>query len=267
VTANTGTKTEAGVAELPPNAQVRTKPRRRWYLVGAPLLVAVVLLLDWLYVRASHPDANARVTLNLRFIVEKVVQHLELTAVAAVVALAVGISLGVLLSRGGTRYATPVVLGLANIGQGAPAVGIIVLLAVLWNTGFWPAVVALSIYSVLPSLRNTLVGLKQVDPALVEAARGIGMSAPATLFTVELPLAVPVILAGVRTTLVLLIGVAALASFIGAGGLGEMITTGVTLQRYNVLVTGSVLVACLALLVDWLAGLAERFLSPRGIRG
>lgn len=258
-------KTRAGLAAEVGSTQVRAR-QRWWYLLGAPLLVVVALLLTWLYVVASHPDANARVTLNLSFIMQKVVQHLELTVVAAVIALALGISLGILLSRRGTRIATPIVLGLANIGQGAPAVGIIVLLAVLWNTGFWPAVIALSIYSVLPSLRNTMVGLKQVDPALVEAARGIGMSAPATLVRVELPLAVPVILAGIRTTLVLLVGVAALASFIGAGGLGEMITTGVTLQRYNVLVTGSVLVACLALLVDWLAGLAERFLSPRGIR-
>jgi osmoprotectant transport system permease protein len=161
----------------------------------------------------------------------------------------------------------PVVLALANIGQGAPAIGIIVLLAVLWKTGFEVAVVALIIYSVLPSLRNTMVGLQQIDPALTEAGRGIGMSAAAVLFKVELPLAVPVILAGIRTTLVLLIGVAALSSFINGGGLGEMISTGVQLQRYNVLVTGSVLVACLALLVDWLAGLAERYLRPRGIRG
>lgn len=265
MTATAPEKTRAGLAAEVGSTQVRAR-QRWWYLLGAPLLVVVALLLTWLYVVASHPDANARVTLNLNFIMQKVVQHLELTVVAAVIALALGISLGILLSRRGTRIATPIVLGLANIGQGAPAVGIIVLLAVLWNTGFWPAVIALSIYSVLPSLRNTMVGLKQVDPALVEAARGIGMSAPATLVRVELPLAVPVILAGIRTTLVLLVGVAALASFIGAGGLGEMITTGVTLQRYNVLVTGSVLVACLALLVDWLAGLAERFLSPRGIR-
>ncbi|MGA8116535.1 MAG: ABC transporter permease [Actinocatenispora sp.] len=259
--------TRTGVAELDPNAAIKVKPRRRWYLIGTPLLVVVVLVLDWLYVRASHPDANARTTLQLDFMLDKVWEHLQLTVVGAFFVLLIAIPLGILLSRRAARFATPVVLALANIGQGAPAIGIVVLLAVLWNTGFTVAVVALIIYSVLPSLRNTMVGLQQIDPSLKEAGRGIGMSAAAVLFKVELPLAVPVILAGIRTTLVLLVGVAALSAFIDGGGLGEMISTGVKLQRYSVLVTGSVLVACLALLVDWLAGLAERYLGPKGIKG
>lgn len=259
--------TERGAAKLEPNAAARTKPKHLWYLLGTPLLVVAVLLLDWLYVWSTHPDANARTTLRFGFMAEKTAEHLRLTVVAAVFVLLIAIPLGIVLTRKGARIATPVVLALANIGQGAPAVGIVVLLAVIWQTGFAAAVIALIIYAVLPSLRNTMVGLQQIDPALKEAGRGIGMSSLAVLFRVELPLAVPVILAGIRTTLVLLVGVAALSSFIGAGGLGEMISTGVKLQRYNVLVTGSVLVACVALLVDWLAGLAERFLRPRGIRG
>ncbi|GIL28442.1 ABC transporter permease [Actinocatenispora comari] len=254
-----------GPGELAPDAAVKPKPRRKWYLVGTPALIVVALLLDWLYVRASHPDANARTTLQFSYLGTKLLEHLKLTVVAGVFVLLIAIPLGVLLSRRGARFAMPIVLALANIGQGAPAIGIIVLLAVLWQTGFTVAVVALVIYAVLPSLRNTMVGLQQIDPALKEAGRGIGMSSAAVLFKVELPLAVPVILAGIRTTLVLLIGVAALSSLIGAGGLGEMISTGVQLQRYNVLVTGSVLVACLALFVDWLASLAERYLRPRGI--
>lgn len=249
----------------PPDAEVKAKPRRKWYLVGTPALIVAALLLDWLYVRATHPDANARTTLQLSYMGTKTLEHLKLTVVAGIIVLIIAIPLGILLSRKGARLATPIVLALANIGQGAPAIGIIVLLAVVWQTGFTVAVVALVIYAVLPSLRNTMVGLQQIDPALKEAGRGIGMSALAVLFKVELPLAVPVILAGIRTTLVLLIGVAALSSLIGGGGLGEMISTGVQLQRYNVLVTGSVLVACLALFVDWLASLAERYLRPRGI--
>lgn len=254
-----------GLGKTEPNAMPKAKPRNPMFLIGTPLLVAAVLLLDYLWVRSTHPDANARQALSLDFILTKTWQHVELTVVSSVIVLIVAIPLGILLSRRGTGALTPVVLGLANIGQGAPAIGIIVLLAVLWNTGFTVAIVALSIYAILPSLRNTMVGLQQVDPALKEAGRGIGMSSPAVLFKVELPLAVPVILAGIRTTLVLLIGVAALASFISGGGLGEIINTGVKLQRYNVLVTGSVLVACLALMVDWLAGLAERYLKPKGI--
>lgn len=253
--------------EAEPNAAVKARPQRRWYLVGTPALVVVVLALDWLYVWSTHPDANARSTLRFGFMASKLLEHVELTGVAAVFVLLIAIPLGLLLSRHRARWARPVILALANIGQSAPAIGIVVLLAVLWTTGFTVAVVGLIAYAVLPSLRNTLVGLQQVDPALKEAGRGIGMSAAAVLFKVELPLAVPVILAGIRTTLVLLIGVAALSSFIGGGGLGEMISTGIQLQRYNVLVTGSVLVACLALLVDWLASLAERYLRPRGMKG
>ena len=255
------------VAEAGTTTVLKTRPRRNWYLVGTPVLIVVVLGLDWLYVWSTHPDANAQATLKFSFMALKVWQHVELTVVAAFFVLLIAIPLGVLLSRRRGRVAMPAILALANIGQSAPPVGIIVLLAVVWKTGFEVAVVALIAYAILPSLRNTMVGLQQVDPALKEAGRGIGMSAAAVLFKVELPLAVPVILAGVRTTLVLVVGVAALASFIGGGGLGEMISTGVQLQRYNVLVTGSVLVACLALLIDWLASLAERYLRPRGMKG
>ncbi|BCJ36901.1 permease [Actinocatenispora thailandica] len=260
-------ETKVAATELATGATVKAKPRRNWYLIGTPVLIVVVLLLDWAYVASTHPDANARATLQFSYMASATWQHAKLTVVAGFFVLLLAIPLGILLTRRGARIATPVVLALANIGQGAPAIGIVVLLAVLWQTGFLVAVIALIVYAVLPSLRNTMVGLQQVDPALKEAGRGIGMSSMMVLFRIELPLAVPVILAGIRTTLVLLVGVAALSSFIGAGGLGDMISTGVKLQRYNVLVTGSVLVACLALLVDWLAGLAERFLSPRGIRG
>ncbi|HEY1179546.1 MAG TPA: ABC transporter permease subunit, partial [Phytomonospora sp.] len=147
------------------------------------------------------------------------------------------------------------------------AIGVIVILAVVLPTvaPFWVAILALSLYSVLPALRNTMVGLQQVDPALVEAGRGIGMSALKTLLRVELPLATPIMLAGIRTTLVLNVGVAALASFIGAGGLGEMISAGGKLQQNVVLITGSVLIAMLALIIDWLGALAERYLRPKGV--
>ena len=121
------------------------------------------------------------------------------------------------------------------------------------------------IYAVLPVLSNTVAGLRAIDPQLVEAARGIGMSATGTLSRVELPLAVPLILAGVRTALVLNVGTATLATFGGGGGLGDLITSGIQTQRMPVLVIGSVLTVALALLVDWLASLAELLLTPRGL--
>jgi osmoprotectant transport system permease protein len=135
----------------------------------------------------------------------------------------------------------------------------------IFGVGFWMAVVALVLYALLPVLRNTMVGIRQVDPALIDAGRGMGMSAAEVLRTIELPLAVPVMLAGIRVALILNVGVATLAAFTNAGGLGSVISSGIALDRMPVLIVGSALTMALALTVDWLAGLAERVLRPRGI--
>ena len=124
---------------------------------------------------------------------------------------------------------------------------------------------ALVVYALLPVLRNTMVGIGQVDDRLVEAGRGMGMSAVAVLVRVELPLAVPIMLAGIRTALVLLVGTAALSTFINGGGLGILITTGVNLNLTRVLVAGAVSVALLALLVDWVGRVVELLARPKGL--
>jgi osmoprotectant transport system permease protein len=230
-----------------------------------PVLIIVIGVLYLVYVENAPRDSIERRSLSLHYISQKIWEHVELTIVSTVLVLLIAIPLGVLLSRSWMRRASPFVLALANIGQSAPAVGVVVLLALKFGIGFWTAIAALVGYGVLPALRNTLVGLQQVDPALVDAGRGIGMSAAAVLFKVEVPLATPVILAGVRTTLVLMIGVASIASFINGGGLGDLVTTGVSTQRTLILVTGCVLIALLALLVDWLGGLVTRLLAPKGL--
>jgi osmoprotectant transport system permease protein len=127
------------------------------------------------------------------------------------------------------------------------------------------AVVALVLYALLPILRNTIVGLQQVDPFVVDAARGMGMGPKRVLWSVELPLAVPVMLAGIRVALILNVGVATLATYTNAGGLGDLIEGGIATYRMPILSVGCVLTIALALLVDWLAGIAERTLSPKGI--
>ncbi|MGH3433894.1 MAG: ABC transporter permease, partial [Thermocrispum sp.] len=124
---------------------------------------------------------------------------------------------------------------------------------------------ALVAYAVLPVLRNTIVGLEGVDPVLTEAARGMGLTRMSVLFTVELPLAVPVILAGIRTALVLTVATAPLAALVDAGGLGSGLFAGLNLNRDVLSITFGVLVAALALLFDWLGLLAEEFLRPKGI--
>jgi osmoprotectant transport system permease protein len=154
---------------------------------------------------------------------------------------------------------------LGNIGLAVPSIGVLVLFAMAFGIGFRYAVAALVAYSALPVLRNVVVGLEQVDPALVEAGRGMGLSNLGVLQRVELPLAVPVILAGVRTALTFNVGSAALAALVNAGGLGVLIDRGIRLNRHSVLVTGSVLTAVLALLVDWMGQVLEAVLRPRGL--
>lgn len=262
------TVTDTVFAETAPDvAPSPTAKGATWHLFITPAIIVVVGALLAIGVAASDPNESEQRSLNAPYVLSLIAQHLKLTAVSTIIVLAVAIPLGVLLTRKAARFAAPAVLGIANIGQGAPAIGVIVILAVLMPmvAPFWVAILSLSVYSVIPALRNTMVGLRQVDQALVEAARGIGMSAMRTLLRVELPLSVPIMLAGIRTTLVLNVGVASLASFIGAGGLGEMISTGVKLQQNIVLITGSVLIALLALFIDWLGAIAERYLRPGGM--
>lgn len=191
--------------------------------------------------------------------------HLKLTVVSAIVVIGVAVPLGIALTRPRLRRAAPAVVGFANSGQAAPAVGLIVLLAIWLGSGFWTAVLALSLYAILPVLRNTIVGIEGVDPTLVEAGRGMGMSNSAVLSRIELPLALPVIMAGVRTALVLLVGTATLATFINAHGLGDILTSGITLFRYPVIVWSAVLVALLALLIEWLGRVLELLTRPKGV--
>ncbi|MFC7309864.1 ABC transporter permease [Streptomyces monticola] len=257
---------EAEQEAPPPEEPLRDPPRITWQkLTFLPAVLAVVLLVTWLWFRNADLDsiaqnalANGNVWLRFR-------QHIELTAISTFFVLIIAIPLGILLTRPGLRKAAPVAMALANIGQATPAIGLLALLVIWMGIGMKAALFGMVIYAVLPVLSNTIAGLKGNDPTLLEAARGIGMSPMGVLRKVELPLAVPLILAGVRTALVLNVGTATLATFGGGGGLGDLITTGITNQRMAVLVLGSILTVALALLVDWLASLAELLLRPRGL--
>ncbi|MGW0455451.1 ABC transporter permease [Gordonia sputi] len=194
-----------------------------------------------------------------------IIDHIELTLVAAIIVIVIAIPLGILLTRPSLRWLSPIAVNIANIGQAAPAVGLLVLFTFWLGTGFRTAVIGLVVYAVLPILQNTIVGLRQVDQRTIEASRGIGYSAVRTLVQVELPLAVPVILNGVRTALVILVGTATLSTFIGATSLGTLITTGVTLFLPKLLISGAILVALLAMIIDWLGRVFELVATPKGV--
>jgi osmoprotectant transport system permease protein len=262
--AGTGEDARAPLPTTVTGRSPAARSARRGLLVQPALVLAGLLGFVIWRSTAELSDTEQR-QLGWSALGRNVVDHLELTVVAAVIVLAIGIPLGVLLTRGPFRRATPLVLGVANTGQAAPAIGLFVLLATWLGFGFRSAVVALVLYSLLPVLRNTMVGLQGVDSRLVEAGRGMGMSSIAVLLRVELPLAVPVILAGVRTALVLLVGTATLATFISGGGLGLLITTGINLSLNSLLVSGAVLVALLALAVDWVGRVVEHVARPKGL--
>lgn len=238
---------------------------QRGLLLGLPVVVAVVLA-GWVVWRLQADlDSIEQRQLAWGAIGRLTLQHVWLTLVSTAAVLVTAIPLGIALTRPRLRAFAPPVVAVANAGQAAPVIGVIVLLAIWLGFGFWTAVMALALYAFLPVLRNTIVGLQGVDLTLVEAARGMGMSQASVLRRIELPLAVPVIMTGVRTALVLLVGTATFATFINAGGLGALITTGITLFRYPILVSGGLLVALLALVVDWAGRVLEAVVKPKGV--
>jgi osmoprotectant transport system permease protein len=254
------------VVDSPPAAVRSGRHVPRWAgLMVRPVLIAGVLLLLWLWVRGQELDSIEARNLNREVIGRQLVEHIELTLICTALTVAIAVPVGIAISVTRSRAGRVVALGLGNLGQAVPSVGLVVLLALVMSVGVRTAVIALVAYAVLPVLRNTMVGLEGVDPALVEAGRGMGLSRLSVLSTVELPLAVPVILAGIRTALVLTVASAPLAALIDGGGLGDGLFTGLSLDRPTISITFGILVAALALMTDWLGLLAEEFLRPRGI--
>jgi len=239
--------------------------RPGWRHAVTPALLAGVLVALYLFVRGHHLDSVEQRRVNPTFIAQAAGEHLTITAVSTGLVLLVAVPLGVLLTRPFARRVSAPAVAVFSIGQAVPSISVLVLFAIAWGIGFWPAAVALVAYSALPVLRNTMVGLTQVDPALTEAGRGMGMSRLDVLTRIELPLAVPVILTGMRTALVVNVGTATLVALVDAGGLGGIIITGLVQNRPLVTVVGSVLTAVLALLVDHLGRVAEAVLRPRGL--
>ena len=210
-------------------------------------------------------SSDLAVTINWPFISAAIKDHLILSFLSAIIILAVAIPAGIALTRPRAKKLTPIVLVLANIGQAFPAVGLLIIAGILFGFGKPIAIFSFAAFGILPILRNTIVGLQEIDPFIVESAIGMGMTPRQALRQIELPLAVPVILAGVRTTLILTVGIATLGVFVNGGGLGTLIIPGLKLNREVVLLTGGLLTVIVAFTLDWLARLAEELLRPRGI--
>ena len=232
-------------------------------LVATPVIVVVGLALVLLHTASRQLDSVEQRALDPAYLWAKFVEHIWLAAASTVLVILIALPLGIALSRPAVGRIRTGTLAFGGFMQALPPYGLIILLAFLLGFGDTTAIIALVLASFLPVLTNTVVGLRQVDPALIEAARGMGMSARQTLLRVELPLAVPVMVAGIRVALVLNVGTAALTTYVGAGGLGEPISSMISLGRPQAVLVASAIVAALALLIDWLAGVAERLVSGR----
>ncbi len=205
-------------------------------------------------------------------IVQRSYEHLELCFFSVMIAVAIALPLGIVLTRcRWTRLADTVMLAAAVI-QTIPTLALIALIMLLFALlplqaiGTVPAMVALVLYALLPVLRNTYTGIRQVDPTLIEVARGLGMRPRQILLAVELPLSLPVIMAGIRISTVWTIGIATLASLIGAGGLGDLIFIGLRTIQIDYLLAGTVPAALMAIVFDGALVRVERWLTPEGLR-
>ncbi len=236
-----------------------------WRDLGMPVLCTVAVVAELFYLSQIEIGSSQRAILRYDNLLSLTWQHVLMTIMITILVLLVAVPFGVLITRPGFTWLASPVLAFGNVGQAAPIVGLLAIIGSFF-IGFWPVVLMIAAFSILPVLRNTIVGIEQVDVGVKDAARGMGMSPRGILMKVELPLAVPIIAAGTRTALILAVAVIPLGTDMNAGGLGELVFAGIKLNRSESLVCGALFIAVLALLVDWVGGIAQRVLTPRGIR-
>ena len=193
-----------------------------------------------------------------------VMQHLEIVGVSSAFTLMLGLPLGIWVTRGSGRDFRDVVAATVDFGQSFPPVAVLALTLTIFGFGPWPPILALTIYGLLPVVSNTVAGIEAVPPAVLDAARGMGMDRWRVLFEVELPLAARVIMAGVRTSVIIIIGTATVAAITGFGGLGAPIFAGIDVQNYAFVLEGAAAAAILAVLADVALAQVERLVTPAG---
>ena len=191
-------------------------------------------------------------------------EHLYIAFVALLLGVLVAVPLGILLTK--VPKVAKFVIGLASIFQTIPSLALLAFMIPLFGIGKVPAILAMFIYSLLPILRNTYVGMDQVDENLKDAAKGMGMTSWESIRKVEIPMAMPVIMAGIRLSAVYVVAWTTLASYIGAGGLGDFIFNGLQLYKIDLILAGTIPITILALLTDLLLAKLEKYLEPQ-IRG
>ena len=256
------TPQQGSVASLPSRRNLKMT---QLDLIVTPIffvLLAILLAVVWIY---SDFDRTTTSILEPSRLWTQFKQQIYLALWTTALVIVLAIPLGILVTREGAPRLKNNLVSLLGLGQAIPAYGLIVLFFVAFGQGSVTVILALATFALLPVLRNTIVGLEQVDQSVIEAGKGMGLTSVQRLRKIELPLAVPVIMAGIRTATVINVGMATLAYLIGGGGLGETIAAGLKNGRPTAIFVGAVLVALIALALDFLGGLAQRYLKPKGL--
>ncbi|MDP4469668.1 ABC transporter permease [Staphylococcus hyicus] len=201
---------------------------------------------------------------NANDLFNKTMEHLYISVIALILAIIFSVPLGILLTR--TKRLAKVSLTIASVLQTIPTLAVLALMIPLFGVGKVPAIVALFFYVLLPILNNTIIGVESIDKNVREAGKSMGMTEFQLMKGVELPLALPMILSGIRLSSVYVISLATLASFIGAGGLGDYIFNGLNLYDANMIITATILITALALLVDFCLSRIEKWIVPKGLK-
>ncbi|MDO9228671.1 MAG: ABC transporter permease [Syntrophales bacterium] len=201
---------------------------------------------------------------NIGLILKLTIEHIEITLIAVAISTVIGVAIGIFITR--HQRAAGAIIGIAGILYTIPSLALFGILIPFIGIGLKPTLIALILYSQLALIRNTFVGIIHIDPSIREAGKGMGMSNWQFLRMVEIPVALPVIMAGIRTAAVMNIGTATIAAYIGAGGLGWLIFRGIASVNSDQIIAGAVPVILLAVGVDYLFILLERALTPAGLR-
>lgn len=192
--------------------------------------------------------------------------HLELVIVSSLVIIPLGLLIGIFVTRTENRDYLPFINNIVNSGQTIPTLAVVAIMAPIIGLGFQPAIIALILYGILPVVRNTIAGLEGVSPFMKDSAQGMGMTPPQVLFSIELPIASRIIMAGIRTSMVINVGTATLGAYVASGGLGDPIAAGLLRQVDPWIVLGAVPAALLAILLDYVLGRIEFVVTPRGLQ-
>lgn len=196
-------------------------------------------------------------------LLEKTWQQIYISAISLFLGIIVAVPISVILLK--FPKTAKIVIALASMLQTIPALALLAMMIPFFGVGRVPAIIALFLYSLMPIMRNTYVGLTDVNPDTIDSARGLGMTKMQLILKVDIPLAMPVIMSGIRLSAIYVIAWATLASYIGAGGLGDFIFNGLSLYQPDLIFGGTIPVIILALLADYLLGQLEKKLSPKGI--